>query len=64
MRKLIQFLREVYDEMVNKVSWPSWDELQVQALVVLIATVILATVVFILDITFKSIISGIYKLFM
>ncbi len=63
MRKLKAYLKDVYDEMVNKVSWPSWDELQVQALVVVIATTIIAIVVLFLDITFKGIMQAIYSLF-
>ncbi len=63
MRKLIAYLKDVYDEMVHKVTWPTWEELQVQALVVIIATTIIATVVLILDITFKGIMQAIYSMF-
>ncbi len=63
MRKLKAYLKEVYDEMVNKVTWPTWEELQVQALVVMIATVIIAIAVLIMDITFKGLMQAIYSLF-
>ena len=63
MRKLKAYLKDVYDEMVNKVSWPTWEELQVQALVVMIAATIIAIVVLVLDITFKGLMQAIYSLF-
>ncbi len=63
MRKFIAYLKDVYNEMIHKVTWPSFDELQMQALVVLIATVILSIVIMLMDITFKGLMSMIYSLF-
>ncbi len=63
MRKFIAYLKDVYDEMVHKVTWPTWEELQVQALVVMVATVIIAIVILAMDVTFKSLMKAIYSLF-
>ncbi len=63
MRKFIAYLKDVYQEMTQKVTWPTWDELQVQALVVLVATVILAIIILLMDVTFKGLMSLIYSLF-
>ena len=63
MRKLVAYLKDVYDEMVHKVSWPTWDELQVQALVVMVATVIIAVVIWLMDFTFSALMKFIYSLF-
>ncbi len=63
MRKFIAYLKDVYNEMVRKVTWPTFDELQVQALIVLIATVILAIVILVIDVTFKGLMNLIYSLF-
>ncbi len=63
MRKFIAYLKDVYDEMVHKVTWPTWEELQVQALVVMVATVIIATVILFMDVTFKNLMKAIYSLF-
>ncbi len=63
MRKFIAYLKDVYDEMVHKVTWPTWDELQVQAMVVMIAAAILAIVVLVMDVTFKEIMKLIYSMF-
>lgn len=37
---------------MNKVSWPSWSELQSSALVVSIASLIIAVVIFLFDMVF------------
>ncbi len=63
MDKLRLYVTEAYDELMHKVSWPTWAELQQSAVVVLITTVILALIVLGMDIASKySIQSGFYKL--
>ncbi len=49
MSKFFQYIRESYIELVEHVSWPTWSELQNSAVVVLLATVIIALVVFAMD---------------
>jgi len=53
MNKVRAYFDEVYDELVNKVTWPSWPELQESAIIVMIATVIFAVVVFAMDFAFQ-----------
>lgn len=53
MNKIRAYFDEVYDELVNKVTWPSWPELQESAIIVMIATVIFALVVFVMDFAFQ-----------
>lgn len=48
------YLQESYNELVNKVSWPTWKELQGSAIVVLVSAMILAIVVFIMDYVFGA----------
>jgi preprotein translocase subunit SecE len=43
------YLAETYHEMVHKVSWPTWKELQSSAILVLVASVIIALIVFLMD---------------
>ena len=62
MKKIINYLRESYNELVHKVTWPTWKELQSSALVVMIASLIFALVVFAMDISFQTILEGVYKL--
>jgi preprotein translocase subunit SecE len=64
MNKLINYFKETYDELINKVSWPTWSELQSSAVVVSIASLIIATVVYLMDMSFSSILKQFYKLFL
>ena len=62
MRKFINYLKESYAEMTKKVSWPSWDKLQNSAIVVMVASVIFAIVIFAMDFCFQHLMSFIYTL--
>ncbi len=62
MRKFINYLKESYTEMTKKVSWPSWDKLQSSAILVMVASVIFAIVIFAMDFTFQHLMSAIYTL--
>ncbi|MBQ9214815.1 MAG: preprotein translocase subunit SecE [Bacteroidales bacterium] len=63
MAKLKTYLQETYDELVNKVSWPSGQELMNSAVIVMVATFIIAFVVFVMDISLKGIMEFIYSIF-
>ena len=62
MRKFINYVKESYAEMTKKVSWPSWDKLQNSAIVVMVASVIFALVIFAMDFCFQHLMSFIYTL--
>ena len=62
MRKFINYLKESYAELTKKVSWPSWDKLQSSAIVVMVASVIFALVIFAMDFCFQHLMSFIYTL--
>ncbi len=63
MRKIKIYLQEAYNELVHKVTWPTWKELQNSAIVVMVATVIIALVIFAMDISFQNVLRLIYKSF-
>jgi preprotein translocase subunit SecE len=63
LKKIKEYFREAYDELVHKVTWPSWKELQSSALVVMVASFIIALVIFVMDISFENIMKVIYGLF-
>lgn len=60
---ITNYIKESYDELVYKVSWPSWSELQNSAIVVFVASLIIAFVVFLMDISFENILKQFYTLF-
>ncbi|MBP7152204.1 preprotein translocase subunit SecE [Porphyromonadaceae sp. NP-X] len=59
--KIINYIKESYSELVHKVSWPSLSELTNSAVVVLIASIILALIVWVMDLSFESIMTFIYE---
>jgi len=61
--KINVYIKESYDELMHKVSWPSWSELQGSAIVVSVASLIIALVVFMMDEVFRNILVQFYKLF-
>jgi preprotein translocase subunit SecE len=61
--KVVVYFKESYDELMHKVSWPTWSELQGSAIVVSIASLIIAFVVFLMDEAFRNILMQFYKLF-
>ena len=58
--KIINYIKEAYLELVQKVSWPTRAELTNSAVVVLIASIILALIVWLMDLGFENIMKFIY----
>jgi len=61
--KTFKYIQESYNELLYKVSWPTWSELQNSAVVVSVASLIIAVVVYAMDFSFQSILQQFYKLF-
>jgi preprotein translocase subunit SecE len=59
--KVINYIKESYSELVQKVSWPTRSELTSSAIVVLIASIIIALVVWLMDLGFEAIMTFIYE---
>ena len=54
-KKLADYCKESYNELVHKVSWPTRSELSSSAVVVLTASLLIALVVFLMDSAFQFI---------
>ena len=63
MAKKESYIKSSYDELVNKVSWPSWSELQSSTIVVAIATIIIALIIYIMDSIFSNVLNVFYSFF-
>jgi preprotein translocase subunit SecE len=61
--KIILYIKESYNELMHKVTWPSWEELQGSAIVVMVASVVIAIIIAAMDVTFRNLMSGIYSMF-
>jgi preprotein translocase subunit SecE len=59
MSAVAEYIKESYIELTEKVTWPTWRELQSSAVLVLVAALIIALVIFGMD----QIISYILRLF-
>ncbi|WPR75509.1 preprotein translocase subunit SecE [Algoriphagus sp. NG3] len=60
---LKNFVLESYDEMVNKVTWPKFSFLQNSAVLVLVASLIFALFIGVIDLGFENIMTWFYDLF-
>ena len=60
--KFVEYCKESYNELVHKTSWPTRKELAQSSVIVLIASIILALIVWLMDYCFESIISFVYGL--
>lgn len=52
MANIITYIEESYNELIHKVTWPSWNELQSTSIVVLVASVLFALSIFVMDYIF------------
>ncbi|MFI3330612.1 MAG: preprotein translocase subunit SecE [Rikenellaceae bacterium] len=60
--KVVNYVKESYKELIQKVSWPSWSELQNSAIVVMVASLLFALVILAMDLSFEGIMKAIYSL--
>lgn len=62
-QKISQNLKLTVEELLYKVTWPTWEELQSSAIVTLITSLIIALIVFIMDSAFENIFKVFYTIF-
>jgi preprotein translocase subunit SecE len=60
MNKLKNYVADSYNELRYKVSWPTMKELQSSSVLVLVASFIMAGIVYLLDASFGQIMQFIY----
>lgn len=58
---LVSYVKNSYNELVHKVTWPTFTELRSSALVVMVAALIISAVVLVMDITFENFMQFIYR---
>jgi preprotein translocase subunit SecE len=63
MNKLSAYLRDSYKELVEKVTWPTWEQLQQSTMIVLGATLFITALVWIMDFVANTSMKSLYKLF-
>jgi preprotein translocase subunit SecE len=63
MDKIISFFKDAYDELLHKVTWPKYSELQNSSVLVLVASLIFALMIGIFDLGFENAMTWFYKEF-
>jgi len=63
MNKITTYLKESYKELVEKVTWPTWLQLQQSTVIVLVATLLITGVVWVMDLAAQQALKFIYSLF-
>lgn len=63
MNKFSVFVKESYKEMMEKVTWPKWDQLQQSTMIVLGATLFITGLVWVMDVIANGSMKFIYSLF-
>ncbi len=63
MNKISAYFKDSYQELTERVTWPTWLQLQQSTLIVLVATVLITGVVWIMDFSSNQLLKLIYSLF-
>ncbi|WP_076381964.1 preprotein translocase subunit SecE [Filimonas lacunae] len=63
MNKVSNYFRDSYQELVEKVTWPTWSQLQQSTVIVLSATVLITAMVWAMDFAGNQLLKLIYNLF-
>ena len=63
MAKKQSYIKESYEELVKKVTWPTSSELQNSSIIVAVATIIIALIIYLMDTFFSNVLSVFYSFF-
>jgi preprotein translocase subunit SecE len=61
MANVTEYIKESYIELTQKVTWPTWRELQSSAILVLVAAMIIALVITAMDQSIHFVLDKFYK---
>ncbi|HSR37333.1 MAG TPA: preprotein translocase subunit SecE [Phnomibacter sp.] len=63
MNKIGTHFRESYRELIEKVTWPTWNQLQQSTVIVIVATLLITAMVWVMDIASENLLKLIYSFF-
>jgi preprotein translocase subunit SecE len=63
MNKFITFLKDSYIEMTQHVTWSSFRELQNSSVLVLVASLLFALLIGLMDLGFRNLVNVLYNTF-
>jgi preprotein translocase subunit SecE len=62
MNKISTYLKDSYKELTEKVSWPTWAQLQQSTMIVLVATLVITALVWVMDAATGGVLNQLYKM--
>jgi len=63
MNKISNYFRESYKELMEKVTWPTWNQLQQSTMIVIVATLVITGLVSIMDLGITTALKFVYNIF-
>lgn len=63
MNKITTYFRESYKELMEKVTWPTWSQLQQSTMIVIVATLVITGMVWVMDLAANGAMQFIYNIF-
>jgi len=63
MNKIQSYFKDSYKELMEKVTWPNWQQLQQSTMIVLVATLVITAIVWLLDLGSTNLLKFVYSLF-
>ena len=60
MEKVQLYIKESYNELTNKVTWPTWSSLLSSTRLVIVASIIFALILFVMDLISKQSLNLVY----
>ena len=63
MNKVASYFRDSYRELMEKVTWPTWAQLQQSTVVVLSATLVIMALIWLMDLGSNELLKLIYSFF-
>ena len=61
MNKISAYFKDSYHELMEKVSWPTWEQLQQSTMIVLVATIVITGIVYLMDLGSNSLLKLFYS---
>jgi preprotein translocase subunit SecE len=63
MNKITTYFKESYKELMEKVTWPTWGQLQQSTIIVIVATIVITAIISLMDFVTNFSLTQIYKIF-
>jgi preprotein translocase subunit SecE len=63
MNKIKEYIKLSTDELVNKVSWPTWEDLQESTIIVMVASLVIALLIGVIDLACQFSLGFFYNIF-